>query len=91
MATALANSRWVPKGLYDRAIKTLGHVGITDVITLALLPTMLQNLMCEIVSAKPSLRVLQCVDPSAGLRFSVHSRIRASKAGVSLLGRRPAW
>ena len=34
MATALANSRWVPKGLYDRAVKTLGHVGITDVITL---------------------------------------------------------
>jgi 4-carboxymuconolactone decarboxylase len=34
MATALANSRWVPKGLYDRAVKTLGHGGITDVITL---------------------------------------------------------
>ena len=34
MASALANSRWVPKGLYDRAVKALGHVGITDVITL---------------------------------------------------------
>jgi len=34
MATALANARWVPRGLYDRAVKTLGHVGITDVITL---------------------------------------------------------
>jgi 4-carboxymuconolactone decarboxylase len=30
----LANSRWVPRGLYDRAVKELGHVGITDVITL---------------------------------------------------------
>ena len=34
IATALANSRWVSKGLYDRAVKALGHVGITDVITL---------------------------------------------------------
>ena len=34
MATALANARWVPRGLYDRAVKALGHVGITDVITL---------------------------------------------------------
>jgi 4-carboxymuconolactone decarboxylase len=34
MANCLANSRWVPKGLYDRAVKALGHVGITDVITL---------------------------------------------------------
>ena len=34
MATALTNSRWVPRGLYDRAVKALGHVGITDVITL---------------------------------------------------------
>ena len=34
MATCLANSRWVPKGLFDRAVKALGHVGITDVITL---------------------------------------------------------
>jgi len=24
----------VPRGLYDRAVKVLGHVGITDVITL---------------------------------------------------------
>jgi 4-carboxymuconolactone decarboxylase len=34
MAMCLANSRWVAKGLYDRAVKALGHVGITDVITL---------------------------------------------------------
>lgn len=34
MATCLVNARWVPKGLYDRAVEALGHVGITDVITL---------------------------------------------------------
>jgi 4-carboxymuconolactone decarboxylase len=34
MATALANSRWIPKGLYDRAVKVLGHTGITDVTVL---------------------------------------------------------
>jgi 4-carboxymuconolactone decarboxylase len=34
MATCLANARWVPQGLYDRAVDALGHVGITDVITL---------------------------------------------------------
>jgi len=34
VATTLANSRWVPKGLYDRAVQQLGHVGITDVICL---------------------------------------------------------
>jgi len=34
MATCLANARWVPKGLYDRVVEALGHVGITDVITL---------------------------------------------------------
>ena len=34
MATCLANSRWVSKGLYERAVEALGHVGITDVITL---------------------------------------------------------
>ena len=34
MATCLANSRWVAKGLYDRAVEALGHEGITDVITL---------------------------------------------------------
>lgn len=34
MAMTLANARWVPKGLYDRAVKALDHVGITDVITL---------------------------------------------------------
>jgi 4-carboxymuconolactone decarboxylase len=34
IATALTHSRWVPKGLYDRAVKALGHVGITDAITL---------------------------------------------------------
>ncbi len=34
MAICLSNSRWVPRGLFDRAVKALGHVGITDVITL---------------------------------------------------------
>jgi 4-carboxymuconolactone decarboxylase len=34
MATTLANRRWVAKGLYDRAVQQLGHVGITDVICL---------------------------------------------------------
>ena len=34
MAMVLANARWVPRGLHDRAVKALGHVGITDVITL---------------------------------------------------------
>ena len=34
IAMTLANSRWVPRGLYDRAVNALGHVGITDVITL---------------------------------------------------------
>jgi 4-carboxymuconolactone decarboxylase len=34
MAMALATSRWVPQALYDRAVEALGHVGITDVITL---------------------------------------------------------
>src|SRR6202167_4440069 len=34
MAICLSNARWAPTGLYDRAVKALGHVGITDVITL---------------------------------------------------------
>ena len=34
MAICLTHSRWVAKGLYDRAVEALGHVGITDVITL---------------------------------------------------------
>jgi 4-carboxymuconolactone decarboxylase len=34
MAITLSNGRWVPRGLYDRAVKALGHVGITDTITL---------------------------------------------------------
>lgn len=34
MAICLSNSRWVSKGLYDRALETLGHVGITDTIAL---------------------------------------------------------
>ena len=34
MATCLANSRWVSKGLYDRAVDALGHEGVTDVICL---------------------------------------------------------
>ena len=34
IAMVLSQARWVPRGLYDRAVKALGHVGITDVITL---------------------------------------------------------
>jgi len=34
MAIALTQGRWVPRGLYERAVKALGHVSITDVITL---------------------------------------------------------
>ena len=34
MATCLVNARWVSKGLFDRAVEALGHVGITDVIAL---------------------------------------------------------
>ena len=34
IAICLSNARWVPRGLYDRAVQALGHVGITDVITL---------------------------------------------------------
>ena len=34
MAMCLTNSRWASKGLYDRAVEALGHIGITDVITL---------------------------------------------------------
>lgn len=34
LAVGLAQARWIPQGLYDRAVKALGHVGITDVITL---------------------------------------------------------
>ena len=34
MAICLSNARWVSKALYDRAVEALGHIGITDVITL---------------------------------------------------------
>jgi 4-carboxymuconolactone decarboxylase len=34
MAICLSSSRWVSRGLFDRAIEALGHVGATDVITL---------------------------------------------------------
>jgi 4-carboxymuconolactone decarboxylase len=34
MASCLANSRWVSRGLYDRAVEALGHRGITDVVCL---------------------------------------------------------
>jgi 4-carboxymuconolactone decarboxylase len=34
IAMTLTNARWVPQGLYNRAVKTLGHEGITDVIVL---------------------------------------------------------
>ncbi len=34
MSICLANARWVSKGLFDRAVAALGHVGVTDVISL---------------------------------------------------------
>jgi len=34
MAKSLSESRWVSKGLYDRAVEALGHEGITDAICL---------------------------------------------------------
>jgi 4-carboxymuconolactone decarboxylase len=34
IAVTLASARWVPTGLYERAVEALGHEGITDVITL---------------------------------------------------------
>ena len=34
MAICLSDSRWVSRGLYDRALEALGHEGITDVIAL---------------------------------------------------------
>jgi 4-carboxymuconolactone decarboxylase len=34
MAMCLVQSRWVSKGLYERAVEALGHVGVTDVIGL---------------------------------------------------------
>ena len=34
MAMTLTNARWVSRGLHERAVKALGHVGITDVATL---------------------------------------------------------
>ena len=34
MAVCLTEARWVPKGLFDRAVEALGHEGITDVICL---------------------------------------------------------
>jgi 4-carboxymuconolactone decarboxylase len=34
MAKCLTESRWVSKGLFDRAVAALGHEGITDVICL---------------------------------------------------------
>ncbi len=34
MGICLSESRWVSKGLYERAVEALGHVGITDVTAL---------------------------------------------------------
>jgi len=34
MGICLSNARWVSKGLFERALEALGHVGITDVIAL---------------------------------------------------------
>ena len=35
--------------------------------------------------------MLQWVEPSVGKRFTLHSRMRASSAGVSSVGNCPAW
>jgi 4-carboxymuconolactone decarboxylase len=34
MGICLSESRWVSKGLYERAVEALGHVGVTDAIAL---------------------------------------------------------
>ena len=34
VAHSLANNRIIPRGLYDRAVASLGHVSITDMIVL---------------------------------------------------------
>jgi len=34
MAICLSSSRWVSKGLFERALEALGHVGVTDAIGL---------------------------------------------------------
>jgi 4-carboxymuconolactone decarboxylase len=34
VATALTNSRYVAKGLYERAVKLLGNNGVTDLTVL---------------------------------------------------------
>jgi len=34
MAICLSNARWVSRGLFDRAVAALGHVGVSDVICL---------------------------------------------------------
>ena len=34
MAVCLTNARWVSRELYERALRALGHVGITDAIVL---------------------------------------------------------
>ena len=34
ISVCLSNARWVSKGLYERAVEALGHVGISDVICL---------------------------------------------------------
>jgi 4-carboxymuconolactone decarboxylase len=34
MAICLTSKRWVSKGLYERAVDVLGHVGVTDAIVL---------------------------------------------------------
>ena len=41
--------------------------------------------MCDTPSYTAGLQVLQCVD-AVGLRLTIHSRMRASSSGVSLLG-----
>jgi hypothetical protein len=47
-------------------------------------------IMWETFNCAPSFRVLQCVDPSLGLHFTLDSKMRASKTGVSFVGTCPA-
>jgi 4-carboxymuconolactone decarboxylase len=56
MAICLSNSRWVSKGLYDRAVKALGHVGITDVITLMGYYTSVSMTLARFTTCRPGRR-----------------------------------
>src|SRR5438105_1566816 len=51
MAKCLTESRWVSKGLYDRAVEAFGHEGITDVICLMAFSTSFSRTL--VFSASP--------------------------------------